>query len=72
MRVKVFNARGELTGPVESPRVVKSDASVHLAGALTAAGSLARAKLYPGIGHLGVLTSRRGGCAGASTMVGSN
>ena len=26
MRVKVFNARGELTGPVESPRVVKSDA----------------------------------------------
>lgn len=26
MRVKVFNARGELTGPVESPRIVKSDA----------------------------------------------
>ena len=26
MQVKVFNARGELTGPVESPRVVKSDA----------------------------------------------
>ncbi|HEY9384340.1 MAG TPA: peptide-methionine (R)-S-oxide reductase MsrB [Gemmatimonadales bacterium] len=26
MRVKVFNRRGELVGPVESPRVVKTDA----------------------------------------------
>lgn len=26
IRVKVFNRRGELVGPVESPRVVKSDA----------------------------------------------
>jgi methionine-R-sulfoxide reductase len=26
VRVKVFNAKGELVGPIESPRVVKSDA----------------------------------------------
>lgn len=38
-------------------RVVKPDASVNLASALTAAGSQAEAKVYPGIGHLGVLTS---------------
>lgn len=35
-------------------RVVKSDASVNLANALTAAGSEAEAKLYPGIGHFEV------------------
>lgn len=38
-------------------RVVKSDASVNLAGALVQAGSQAEAKIYPGIGHLGVLIS---------------
>jgi acetyl esterase/lipase len=40
-----------------SDRVVKSDASVNFASALTKAGSRAEARIYPGIGHLGVLTS---------------
>jgi acetyl esterase/lipase len=40
-----------------SDSVVKSDASVNFASALTAAGSQANANIYPGIGHLGVLTS---------------
>ena len=35
-------------------RVVKSDASVNLANALTVAGSNAETKLYPGIGHFEV------------------
>lgn len=29
MKVKVFNRRGELVGPVESPHIVKSDAEWH-------------------------------------------
>ena len=29
MRVKVFDSRGQLVGPVESPRVVKTDAEWH-------------------------------------------
>jgi acetyl esterase/lipase len=40
-----------------SDRVVKSDASVNLASALMQTGSQADAKVYPGIGHLGVLIS---------------
>jgi acetyl esterase/lipase len=38
-------------------RVVKSDASVHFASALTGAGSTAAAKLYPRIGHFEVFGS---------------
>lgn len=38
-------------------RVVGSDASVNFASALTLAGSQAHAKIYPGVGHLSVLTS---------------
>lgn len=38
-------------------RVVGSEASVNFANALNAAGTRAQAKIYPGIGHLGVLSS---------------
>ena len=38
-------------------RVVKSDASVNFASALTAAGSRAEAKIYPSIGHFEIFTS---------------
>ncbi len=38
-------------------RIVKSDASVNLAGALSAAGSKAEAKIYPGIGHFEIFGS---------------
>ncbi len=36
-------------------RIAKADASVNFASALTAAGSDARAKLYPGLGHFEII-----------------